>query len=624
MINSDIEKQIQNIINAEIPLEQNPFETVPAPVGTNIVDSDINSLLALAKTTLEESKPKTTRPAVENNKVVKLVTAQVIGDDRVWEPQNIVAYEVARIHEFFDYVETDDELRVIFTPENAKWKKPGNNTYGSVLMCAYDATRKYLQNMLGVGLDTADATWYRQHPLTESQGLPEAHTLTVLSDLVKPFGLGISHVYVKKGCSAYEEQIAWQAALGINPEAMIDRNKSNAEFIADLGLEGESLEFMKNQAKTWRFEYVDQLPSPCIGMSGSAIPVGAAIGGGHTTYYGPREVCRNFKMGLRYDRLENIKYHAEVPTYESSISTEPELELDFYQCLSNNGKPIGSCSNSYYGPNHNTGPKGWSNSNTAQQFEKPAPSNVLKIGEQKKRIHNHANRKRRDERGDIKTNNYSRFNAEEKERFSAFSMEFAGCTPDKLGVHELQANYETSSQVCELLLDTYHKRKINEMYQMSGIDNWENLESDTMFGSKFRAAKSEAIEAITPFINLLTIVDLYLMLKACKAGNFRSFMLSIINYIIYEEPSIADQERDQLEENSRSLSEQGIDLVTGDCNVVSGSELTYEEIMQQNQSSSSMPNHNSRLQAMLMEAHQRSGQDRSFYVPEYFEGMAFD
>lgn len=631
MINSDIQNQVnqiaKNITIGELDPFVNPTENTP-PVGINVV-GDVQSLLAQADDYLkaqDAAKPVTT-PAVINNKVVKKVTAQVIGDDRIFVPHNIVAYEIDRIHKYFDYVETDDELRVVFTPENAKWKRPGYSL-GHVLMCAHDATKKYLANMLGIGLDSADATWYKEHPLTESQGLPEAHTLTVLSDLVQPYGIGISHVYVKKGCSAYEEHLLWQSALGINPEAMVDRNKSNAEFIAGLELEGDALEFMKKQAKTWNFEYVDHIPTPCIAMSGAMSPVGAASGGGHTTYYGPREKVSNFKMGLKYDRLENIKYLADIPSCNTTATTEvPQLELDFYSCLSNNGKPIGTCATtgSLYGYAGNSGqsgpsyqgrPNGWSNPQTAREFEGgPEPSNVLRIQEPKKRNQNLPNANRRKERGAtgvVKANNYSRFTPQEKAKFAGFSWEYAGCSPEDLKPCELQANYEITNQACNIILESYYSQKVSEMFQMCGADNWQDMSTDTNLGAKFNTARANCIAEIDPLITQLTMVDLYLMLKASKGDSFRSFMQSILNYIIYEEPIVADSELEQY------FKDQGVDPNTGNFtstvrerleHMMDSGELrtdpvmAYDEVLQQyvEDRVNRPPIHNARLQALLME-----------------------
>jgi len=541
-------------------VETDPFEAIASsivpPSGQNVVQKDIKTLLEEANQAVTEQQPAAkVKPVVVNNKVVKPVNAQVIGDDRVFEIKDthrLVPYEIDRLYKYFDTVETDEELRIVFTPENARWKSPNRNGYQNVLMCAFDATKKYLQNMLGAGLDTADATWYRQHPLTESQGLPEAYTLTVLSDLVRPFGIGISHIYVKKGCSAYDEHLLWQEALGINPEALVDRNKTNAEFIAGLGLEGEALEFMKQQAKTWNFEYVDQIPSPCIAMSGSmTTPVGAAVGGGHTTYYGPRESVRNFKMGLKYDRLENIKYHTELPTFEQTelTQTPPLLELDFYQCLSNNGKPIHTCDTKYVysGPVSNSGPysKSWQNEQTARQFGNTTePSNVLRIGAEKKRSHtNNRSENRRKTRGATGQGKsvYNNLVAEEKAKFTAFTKEYAGCIPEALPKSELKFNPTVTNSACEKVLDVYEKFNVKEMFHLSGADNWQDMLTDNVYGEKFKKAKMETIKKIENVMTILTLFDLYLMVKAAKTPFFKSFMLCIIDFIIYDEPKHADE-----------------------------------------------------------------------------------
>jgi hypothetical protein len=150
-------------------------------------------------TTMSETTVTETRalpPAVQGYKVVKDVFCHVIGSDDVYQLKNIAPYEI----------------------ENAKYKREVAG-YKQVMMCAYDATEKYLKNLLGVGLDSTDSSWYKAHPLTESSGLPEQHTITVLNDLVKPYGIGVSKVYILKGSSANEEQLAWMECLGHNPDA---------------------------------------------------------------------------------------------------------------------------------------------------------------------------------------------------------------------------------------------------------------------------------------------------------------------------------------------------------------------------------------------------------------------
>jgi hypothetical protein len=211
----------------------------------------------------------------------------------------------------------------------------------TVLSCAYDATEKYLEYNKGKKFTYSDKTWYTNHPNTESSGLPFDSTITVLNDLVAPYGIGVKKVYMIKGTSGFEETGVWKNVLGINPAASIDSNTSNTDFVNQLGGEetAKSLAFDVNQ---YAFEFIAEdelIGKPVIAMCGGPSMTSTNHTSnqplGHASYYGPRERVRNWKIAIEYDFIENCNRFIPAPT----IDYNPVLmqKLDWRECRDNNG-----------------------------------------------------------------------------------------------------------------------------------------------------------------------------------------------------------------------------------------------------------------------------------------------
>jgi len=227
-----------------------------------------------------------------------------------------------------------DVVKLILPLERARFSK----TTKEVLCCAFDATNEYMQTMGFGKLGFAARTWYKAHPKTVSSGLPAAFTFSTLNELVAPYGLGISRIFIKKGLAAWEDTKAWEEILGVNPAASMDKTVSNADFIDMMG--GPEMAAMAGyNVNDWRLEYVDNVPSdiPRVGMAGAS--GGFASGGGHASFYEPRQPMTNWTMALQYDRIENCNWKGVPPVFEYADG-DFVLNLDIAECLDVNGKRL--------------------------------------------------------------------------------------------------------------------------------------------------------------------------------------------------------------------------------------------------------------------------------------------
>ena len=198
----------------------------------------------------------------------------------------------------------------------------------SVATCAFDASESYMKHHLGMCLDESDRLWYKSHPVTVSNGLPQHYTLTVLHDLVAPYGLGIKKVYVKRGSGPSEEQKIWWDVLGVNPIARSTQLCSNDEFLDEQsGGDPEVRRMLAESIGPMNFDYVDEIPGGAIICQGSNF-------GGHASYKGPRAVPTGWTIGLTLDRLENCTYLNTPPCFPYT----PVATLDYRKCKAKNGK----------------------------------------------------------------------------------------------------------------------------------------------------------------------------------------------------------------------------------------------------------------------------------------------
>lgn len=290
------------------------------------------SITAPNKTPVTPNKSQGTTTSWQKFKVY----FKVVGDDTLWyvewKQEEIDKGKERLDWEAYQHGEKDPET-VLFTisKEQAAYSFKSKNC----MMCAFDATSKFLEYNLGIKMATADATWYKNHPNTEAEGLPFAHTITVLNDLVSVYDIGVSEVFMPKNTSAFEETVGWQKTLGINPLASANRNTSNAEFLHNLGDAAQHV-----NAKDWGFQYTDSPPEKSfVGMNSLASAASFAGGHGHSSYYSPREsIGTTWKLAIRFDRLENCNRFVPAPTID--YQAQMARVLDVENCKDKTGQLI--------------------------------------------------------------------------------------------------------------------------------------------------------------------------------------------------------------------------------------------------------------------------------------------
>jgi len=216
----------------------------------------------------------------------------------------------------------------------------------SVQTCGFQGTKEYLIHMFGRNLHNADEDWYKACPLNEASGVPMHYASTVINDLVSPYHLGVSKVFVRKGLSTHTDAPDWMKSLGINPMAIGDHTIDNHMFIdrliamKDAAAEkaGKPLteedrqkmydEMLKYADANYRFEYVDDAPKGSIllyamGSKGTGQKAASyATGHGHTKFYPPRERGKetSWKLAIQLDHVDKLNYKVEPP-----FCPEPEM-----------------------------------------------------------------------------------------------------------------------------------------------------------------------------------------------------------------------------------------------------------------------------------------------------------
>lgn len=187
------------------------------------------------------------------------------------------------------------------------------------LCCVFNAVSDHLSTYHRLRLSSADRSWFECHPLGDGNGIPYANTLTVVEDLAKPYGMGISEIFVRRGLVPSDELSEWQRVLGCNPLALSDPCATDESFVAAMGLDRETADPL---VKSWGYRIVDAAPAGAIVFyeSGGAY----ARGGGHAHSCAPRERSPRFSMACRLDRLERCIRLVEPPSFGDY---EPELEV---------------------------------------------------------------------------------------------------------------------------------------------------------------------------------------------------------------------------------------------------------------------------------------------------------
>lgn len=153
------------------------------------------------------------------------------------------------------------------------------------LCCAYDATRNFLESILGICLDPSDKSWYIADTRVELNGLPLELTLTVLSELVAPYEVEIDKVYLD-GFVWSDEIALYSNVLGFEESQIWRMARDNGSLP-----EGH---------RVARMMTVQTLPvlKPLIVF---AKDPKTAFPTGHAQFYAPRETRPSgWKMALTY------------------------------------------------------------------------------------------------------------------------------------------------------------------------------------------------------------------------------------------------------------------------------------------------------------------------------------
>jgi len=284
--------------------------------------------------TCDASFSKPTQVITHKLSTKRNIYFEVINDQKYLLDEYLSEYTISELKKVLDFQEDRDSITFIIPKEKARYKY----TVPKVQMCAYHATEEYLKSLLGVTLSYEDQVWFASHPLVNGMGLPQKYTVTVLNDLVKPYGIGVSHIYVAKGSAINEELTQWQAVLGCNPKAKQSSQYSNADYIREISGGNEELikTFTSQFKDRFNFEYVETLVMPAVVFTTTgSVSLSFAGGGGHSSYCAPRAKIHNadWKLALKFDWLDKIqhKYKQDPPTYKHENTLN--LTLDVYNCL---------------------------------------------------------------------------------------------------------------------------------------------------------------------------------------------------------------------------------------------------------------------------------------------------
>lgn len=303
---------------------------------------------------LEPKKERTWEELTQSEQQAALVKLDfwfVVGNedtyysaDNLWESGKRAALEHME-YEIRKNADGKPCVLVHIPPEHAAWRKTSKH----VATCAFAGTDEYLKHVLGMSLHGSDREWYVDHPLTETGGLPAQHTITLLNDLVRPWGLGVSRVWMRKGHIDWPEHGAWKDVLGCNDMAYADNETSDEEFVREMlsSIQEDTPEEQREALRQWaadqvqnvRFSYVKDLPSAPMVIFEGGYTSKYASGGGHASFRAPRSgKGDNWGLAVQFDRLENCRRLVEPPSLDVLDGERAEhLTLDVRQCKIRDG-----------------------------------------------------------------------------------------------------------------------------------------------------------------------------------------------------------------------------------------------------------------------------------------------
>jgi hypothetical protein len=263
-------------------------------------------------------------------------------------------HDIPRFKKVLEFTEDNGILKFILPSEGVVFSKTRRGK--TPLTCAYNATNDYIKSHFGKQLDEGDREWFINHPHLVESGLPSNHTFDVIQELVRPYGLGISKVYVKKGSALSTEQRKWKERLGCNPSAMTDSHMSNQDYLDKFKIGDELMDnLLEEEVKDCNFEYVNKVNGPAIICTeleslSSSRSASWALGGGHASYLGTRKSSEKFRLAIKLDYLSNCKYNTQILPFEEVPENENKVVDIFNSSI--DGKKISSLIYStMYSPN---------------------------------------------------------------------------------------------------------------------------------------------------------------------------------------------------------------------------------------------------------------------------------
>lgn len=254
---------------------------------------------------------------------------QVVGDLN-WHITDASPELIDIVKQSLDYQEEEGSIIQATIPR--EWAAYTSHTK-SVATCAFEASSKYMKHMLGMELDGDDRYWYIQHQDCVNAGLPLAYTFNVIQSLIKPYNLGISKIFYKKGSFITQEGYEWLKYLPPNPMALHNKSTSNKEFAFAMGMEEKEVD------EEYRTVFVDTIHEPVILFSACESTT-FAQGGGHASYAGPRGRKDSWKLAIQLDFLDMIPYR-EVPPEYPYTPTDNKI-LSIWTCKGKDGQILAS------------------------------------------------------------------------------------------------------------------------------------------------------------------------------------------------------------------------------------------------------------------------------------------
>ena len=218
-------------------------------------------------------------------------------------------------------IPNQDFISVILNESDVNW----TTTTRHVHCCLPRATSDHMVHWFGKKLDNDDEKWYKEYAeKVSSDGCKQAWTITVIEQLVEPYGLGVSRVVVSPDLMRHAEHHTWMGRLGANPFFTSDGKTTNDQALDKMGvLDPEQRKFWKNK---WRFETEPNPVGPFISLEqfspvsstsaygrssiggnfSSSNTVSSHNGGAH--YRGPRArmYSGSFKIAVQLDYAANI------------------------------------------------------------------------------------------------------------------------------------------------------------------------------------------------------------------------------------------------------------------------------------------------------------------------------